>query len=95
MPPNGGIFSLFPPISRPRLRRRNGTFKTEDKVEKVTILSEGYVGRPMGREGLDQRYRKIGISAVAAAVRYQGEAKQAKPANDARHDDQATTESAA
>jgi len=64
-------------------------------VEKYTILSEGYVGRgylghAKAREELDRRYRKIGISAVAAAVRYHGEAK-----TEARHDDQVWTDSAA
>ncbi len=42
------------------------------------------------REALDRRYRKIGISAVAAAVRYQGETK-AEP----RRHDRLETESAA
>lgn len=47
-------------------------------MEKRTFLSEGYAGQAnhlKEREALDRRYRKIGISAVAAAVRYQGEAK--------------------
>jgi hypothetical protein len=75
----------------------DGTFKTEDTVEKYTILSEGYVGQgyvahAKVREELDRRYRKIGISAVAAAVRYQGEGKTV---TDARHDDQVRTDSAA
>ena len=45
-------------------------------MEKRTFLSEGYAGRPNGREALDRRYGEIGISAVAAAVRYQGATKQ-------------------
>ena len=61
-------------------------------MEKPTILSEGYPGRAYGREELDRRYQAIGISAVAAAVRYQG---GAKPATVARDDDQATTDPAA
>jgi hypothetical protein len=65
-------------------------FKTEDKVEKYTILSEGYAGRAHGREELDRRYQKIGISAVAAAMRYQGEAKSVAGV---RNVDQATTDS--
>jgi hypothetical protein len=81
-------------MSQPRLRRRTtGRSKTEDKVEKYTILSEGYyAGRAHGREELDQRYRKIGISAVAAAVRYQGEAQSVAGT---RSTDQARTDSAA
>jgi hypothetical protein len=67
-------------------------FKTEDTVEKPTILSEGYARRSYGREELDQRYRAIGISAVAAAVRYQA---GAKAATGARNDDQARTDPAA
>jgi len=53
-------------------------------VKKRTFLSEGYADRTSGRERLDRRYGEIGISAVAAAVRYQGELKTA---DDARHDD--------
>ena len=45
----------------------------EDTVEKRTFLSEGYADRANGRERLDHRYGEIGISAVAAAVRYQGD----------------------
>jgi hypothetical protein len=40
-------------------------------------VSEGYESRGGARGDLDRRYQKIGISAVAAAVRYQGEAKSA------------------
>lgn len=36
---------------------------------------------------LDQRYGKIGISAVAAAVRHQGELRNAPPAGEAVHYD--------
>jgi|HubBroStandDraft_6_1064221.scaffolds.fasta_scaffold645642_1 hypothetical protein len=90
MPPNGAFFSPFPPMSRPRLRA-NGTFKTEDKVDKHTFLSEGYANRTKEREALHGRYRKIGISAVAAAVRYQGNATTEQ----ARDDDRIETESAA
>ena len=69
-----------------------GTIRTEDTVEKRTFLSEGYAGRQNGREALDRRYGEIGISAVAAAVRYQGGAKAAASSRD---DDQARTDSAA
>jgi hypothetical protein len=92
MPPNRAFFSPFPPISQPRLRGWSGTFKTEDEVEKYTILSEGYADRARGREELDRRYQKIGISAVAAAVRYQGEAQTVA---DTRSADQGRTDSAA
>jgi hypothetical protein len=61
-------------------------------VDKFTILSDGYAGHANACEKLDRRYRQIGISAVAAAVRYQGEAK-AMP--EPRNDDQVATPSAA
>jgi hypothetical protein len=83
MPPNRAFFSPFPPISQTRLRL-NGTFETEETVEKRTFLSEGYASRANEREELDRRYNKIGISAVAAAVRYQGDTKIAEPRNDDR-----------
>jgi hypothetical protein len=70
-----------------------GTFKTEDTVEKHTFLSEAYADRASGRERLDRRYGEIGISAVAAAVRYQGETKAAVAARD--DDDQVSARSAA
>ncbi len=44
-------------------------------VEKRTFLSEAYADRPGGRERPERRWGAIGISAVAAAVRYQGEGK--------------------
>jgi uncharacterized Zn finger protein len=90
MPPNRAFFSPFPPMSRPRLRA-NGTFKTEEKVEKRTFLSEGYANQAKDREVLHRRYHKIGISAVAAAVRYQGNATTEQ----VRNDDRIETESAA
>lgn len=42
--------------------------------------------RPTSRVNLGDRYRKIGISAVAAAVRYQGAGQQSasSPKDDAR-----------
>jgi hypothetical protein len=70
----------------------DGTNNKEDTVDKVTILSDGYADWAKVREELDQLYRKIGISAVAAAVRYQGEARTAAPTRD---DDQVWTDSAA
>jgi hypothetical protein len=54
-------------------------------VEKRTILSEGYASRAYGHEELDRCYREIGISAVAAAVRYQGETKS-EPGTPADHE---------
>ena len=47
---------------------------------------------PTEDKSLDSRYGRIGISAVAAAVRYQSEAKNpayapAKPSGDLRYDD--------
>ncbi len=64
----------------------------EDTVEKTTFLSEGYADWTKVREELTRRYREIGISAVAAAVRYQGEARTAAPVRD---EDQVRTDSAA
>ena len=63
-------------------------------MEKRTFLSEGYADRAGGRERLDRRYGEIGISAVAAAVRYQGEAKAAAATRD-DHDEQVSAKSAA
>jgi hypothetical protein len=51
-------------------------------VEKRTFLSEGYAARAHDREELDRRYGEIGISAVAAAVRYQDRPKAAAAAPD-------------
>jgi hypothetical protein len=70
----------------------DGTFKTEDTVEKRTFLSEAYADRASGRERLDRRYGEIGISAVAAAVRYQGTTKAAAGTRD---DEQVSAQSAA
>ena len=61
-------------------------------MEKRTFLSEGYASSAYGREDLDRRYQAIGISAVAAAVRYQGGPKRGP---DARDDDHVPSESAA
>jgi hypothetical protein len=90
MPPNRAFFYLLPPISQPRLRT-NGTSQTEETVEKRTFLSDGYAARANEREELDRRYNKIGISAVAAAVRYQANTQVAEP----RRDDRFAAESAA
>jgi hypothetical protein len=80
--------------SRSRSWRRNGwDVTTEDTVEKRTFLSEGYAERTSGRERLDRRYGAIGISAVAAAVRYQGESKADAGARD--DDTRASANSAA
>jgi hypothetical protein len=70
----------------------DGDFRTEDTVEKRTFLSEAYADRASGRERLDRRYGAIGISAVAAAVRYQGASKAEA---DAPGDDQASAKPAA
>jgi len=48
------------------------TSATAKKVEKTGQKSEP---RETPGESLDHRYRQIGISAVAAAARYQGAAK--------------------
>lgn len=60
-------------------------------MRKRTFLSEGYVSAAKEHEELDRRYHKIGISAVAAAVRYQGDTRNAQASNE----DQFETESAA
>ena len=49
------------------------------QVAKVTILADGYAERAQTREPLDRRYGEIGISAVAAAVQYQGDLKTSAP----------------
>jgi hypothetical protein len=64
----------------------------EDTVEKTTFLSDGYADWTKVREELTRRYRAIGISAVAAAVRYQGETRTAAPTRD---ENQVRTDSAA
>jgi hypothetical protein len=92
MPRLRAFFCPFPPMSDPKLRAgMAGTFKTEDTVEKHSFLSETYADRASTRDGLDRRYGEIGISAVAAAVRYQGDSKAAA---DARDDDQVSAWSA-
>jgi hypothetical protein len=68
---------------------------TEDTVKKRTFLSEGYADRASERERLDRRYGAIGISAVAAAMRYQGEVKPAGDAGDGDDHDQVSAKSAA
>jgi len=74
----------------------DGDIRTEDTVEKRTFLSEGYADRAGGRERLDRRYGEIGISAVAAAVRYQGDIKATAGArHDDDHDDRVSAKSAA
>ena len=51
-------------------------------MAKVTILSDGYADSAKTREALDRRYGEIGISAVAAALQCQGDAKTAEPRRD-------------
>lgn len=63
-------------------------------MEKRSFLSEGYADRAGGREPLDRRYGEIGISAVAAAVRCQGESKATGSARD-HDDDRVSAKSAA
>ncbi len=74
------------------MRTPNGMLWTEETVAKVTILSDGYADNAKAREALDRRYGEIGISAVAAAVRYQGEQKTAAPE---RNEDQDGADKAA
>jgi hypothetical protein len=42
---------------------------------RTITISKSYEEMPSSRGDLDGRYRQIGISAVAAALRYQGDAK--------------------
>jgi hypothetical protein len=63
-----------------------------EKYASLLEVSGGYESRGGARGELDGRYQKIGISAVAAAVRYQGEAKLAANHRDSQ---QATTKSKA
>jgi hypothetical protein len=94
MPLNRAFFSPFPPMSGLKLRSGTTGQSTEETVEKYASLLEvsgGYESRGGARGDLDRRYQKIGISAVAAAVRYQGDAR---PANN-RDSKQATTKSKA
>jgi hypothetical protein len=46
-------------------------------VDNGSKRPEGHRGKP--REALDQQYGEIGISAVAAAMRYQGDRKPVAP----------------
>ena len=67
-------------MSRLKLRWRYNENSTEETVEKYASLLEvsgGYESRGGARGDLDGRYQKIGISAVAAAVRYQGDTRSA------------------
>ena len=54
----------------------------EGRVEKLKVFAGGYEGRSKARVDLGERYGEIGISAVAAAVRYQGPTKNAAYARD-------------
>jgi hypothetical protein len=56
------------------------THMTAEMAEKTTVKNKTREAssETAGNISLDRRYRQIGISAVAAAVRYQGVAK--KPA---------------
>jgi hypothetical protein len=62
------------------LRRRR------EEVEKFGVFAGGYQGRSDGRVNLGEQYGEIGISAVAAAVRYQGPTRNAAYARDDGHD---------
>jgi hypothetical protein len=63
-----------------------------EKYASLLEVSGAYESRGGARGDLDGRYQKIGISAVAAAVRYQGEAKLAANNRDSKR---ATTKSKA
>lgn len=88
MPRNRAISCAFLPRSW-RSLRPGGHNKEEGKVPKSGVLSGGYEGRRKARIDLGQRYGEIGISAVAAAVRYQGEPQQTAETPD---DEQGRTE---
>ena len=76
MPLNRALFCAFPPMSRYRFTNRRD-LKKEETVDTGSKRPEGYRGTP--REALDRRYGEIGISAVAAAMRYQGDHKSPAP----------------
>jgi hypothetical protein len=57
----------------------------EGELEKFEVFAGGYEGRSDGRVNLGERYGEIGISAVAAAVRYQGETRNAAYAREDHH----------
>src|SRR5712691_8185575 len=91
MPRNRAFSCAFPPRSGARFVVAGTARKRRDKVDKSEVFSGGYEGRAESRVDLGERYRRIGISAVAAAVRYQGEARNAAYA---RNDSQGETEPA-
>jgi len=61
----------------------------EDKVDQGSKRSEGQANRGKPREALDRQYGEIGISAVAAAMRYQGDHKSAAPKQQGDNQDEA------
>jgi len=61
--------------------------KKEETVDEGKKRSEGQANRGNPREALDRRYGEIGISAVAAAMLYQGDLKSAAPKQQGDHDE--------
>lgn len=86
MPCNRAFSCAFPPRSGERFGFGGDIAETEGSVEKSEVFSGGYEGRANSRIDLGERYGQIGISAVAAAVRYQGEASNAAYARNDKHD---------
>jgi len=72
-------------MSRYRFTNRRD-LKKEETVDNGSKRPEGYRGTP--REALDRRYGEIGISAVAAAMRYQGDHKAPAPMQQGDHQDE-------
>ncbi len=76
LPPNSAALVAYKLITTDKGRERVSTMqdlaaeKAKDSGQKTTELT-----RSRENTALDQCYRQIGISAVAAAVRYQGDAK--------------------
>ena len=57
----------------------------------TTTISKSYEETHSSRENLDARYRQIGISAVAAALRYQSDRKNPRYARIEPLNESATT----
>ena len=58
-------------------------------MDKGSQRSEGQANRGKPREALDRQYGEIGISAVAAAMRYQGDHTSAAQKQQGDHQDDA------
>ena len=81
-------------MSQPKIARRNGWGLQDGGHGGETYFPvRGLRRPPSGRERLDRRYGAIGISAVAAAVRYQGASKADAGARD--DDDRVSARTAA